>query len=85
MLLSLCLLAFAPLPAIVRITDQSDNWHREQPETRDLTNICRADALKALVNQSRDSLGGVKGEPIDIEYHRLRASEQYPNSRLPSA
>ncbi len=85
LLLSLCLLVLAPLPAAARITGQPDNWHREQPETRDLASIRRAGVLKVLVNQSRNSSGEVKGEPIGVEYRRLRAFEQYLNSRSPSA
>ena len=85
LLLSLCLLVLAPWPAAARITGQPDNWHREQPETRDLASIRRAGVLKVLVNQSRNSSGEVKGEPIGVEYRRLRAFEQYLNSRSPSA
>lgn len=85
LLLSLCLLVLAPLPAAARITGQPDNWHREQPETRDLASIRRSGVLKVLVNQSRNSSGEVKGEPIGVEYRRLRAFEQYLNSRSPSA
>lgn len=85
LLLSLCLLVLAPLPAAARITGQPDNWHKEQPETRDLASIRRAGVLKVLVNQSRNSSGEVKGEPIGVEYRRLRAFEQYLNSRSPSA
>jgi membrane-bound lytic murein transglycosylase MltF len=34
-----------------------------------------------LVNQSRNSSGEVKGEPVGVEYYRLRALEHYLNAR----
>ncbi|EJL02461.1 transglycosylase, SLT family [Pseudomonas fluorescens Q2-87] len=47
--------------------------------TRDLAQIRSSRVLKVLVNQSRNSSGEVQGEPIGVEYHRLRAFEQYLN------
>ncbi|MGV8267699.1 transglycosylase SLT domain-containing protein, partial [Pseudomonas aeruginosa] len=85
LLLSLCLLVLARLTAAARITGKTDNWNREQPDTRDLASIRRAGVLKVLVDQSRHSSGDVKGEQIGVEYRRLRAFEQYLNSRSPSA
>ncbi|MDT1028332.1 lytic transglycosylase F, partial [Pseudomonas paraeruginosa] len=66
-------------------TGQTDTWQRDQPETRDLASIRRSGVLKVLVNQSRNSSGEVTGEPIGVEYRRLRAFEQYLNSRSPCA
>jgi membrane-bound lytic murein transglycosylase MltF len=37
--------------------------------------------LRVLVNQSRNSSGEVKGEPVGVEYYRLRALEHYLNAR----
>jgi Predicted soluble lytic transglycosylase fused to an ABC-type amino acid-binding protein len=46
---------------------------------RDLAQIRSSRVLKVLVNQSRNSSGEVQGQPIGVEYHRLRAFEQYLN------
>ncbi len=35
--------------------------------------------MRVLVNQSRNSSGEVQGQAIGVEYHRLRAFEQYLN------
>ncbi|NRH29178.1 transglycosylase SLT domain-containing protein [Pseudomonas sp. MS19] len=47
--------------------------------TRDLENIRASGELRVLINQSRNSSGEVKGESIGVEYHRLRAYEQFLN------
>lgn len=46
---------------------------------RDLAQIRSSRVLKVLVNQSRNSSGEVQGQSIGVEYHRLRAFEQYLN------
>lgn len=48
---------------------------------RDLQQVRASKVLRVLVNQSRNSSGEVKGEPVGIEYYRLRALEHYLNAR----
>ncbi|NUT77338.1 transglycosylase SLT domain-containing protein [Pseudomonas sp. C1C7] len=48
-------------------------------KVRDLTEIRSSRVLRVLVNQSRNSSGEVQGQSIGVEYHRLRAFEQYLN------
>lgn len=50
-------------------------------KVRDLQQIRTSKVLRVLVNQSRNSSGEVKGEPVGIEYYRLRALEHYLNAR----
>ncbi|MDD1978677.1 MltF family protein [Pseudomonas tussilaginis] len=50
-------------------------------QARDLAQIRSSRVLNVLVNQSRNSSGEVKGEPVGVEYHRLRAFEHYLNAR----
>ncbi len=50
-------------------------------QARDLAQIRSSKVLRVLVNQSRNSSGEVKGEPVGIEYHRLRALEHHLNAR----
>lgn len=50
-------------------------------KVRDLQQIRSSQVLRVLVNQSRNSSGEVKGEPVGIEYYRLRALEHYLNAR----
>ncbi|MEF3392383.1 hypothetical protein, partial [Klebsiella pneumoniae] len=53
-----------------------------EPDTvRDLQQIRTSQVLRVLVNQSRNSSVEVKGEPVGIEYYRLRALEHYLNAR----
>ncbi|HKS11477.1 MAG TPA: transglycosylase SLT domain-containing protein [Pseudomonas sp.] len=52
-------------------------------KARDLAQIRSSKVLRVLVNQSRNSSGVVKGEPVGVEHHRLRALEHYLNARLP--
>lgn len=46
-------------------------------KVRDLAQIRTSKVLRVLVNQSRNSSGEVKGEPVGIEYYRLRALEHF--------
>ena len=46
---------------------------------RDLAAVRASGQLRVLVNQSRNSSGEARGEPIGVEYRRLRAFEQYLN------
>ena len=48
---------------------------------RDLQQVRASKVLRVLVNQSRNSSGEVKGEPVGIEYYRLSALEHYLNAR----
>lgn len=48
---------------------------------RDLQQIRSTKVLRVLVNQSRNSSGEIKGEPVGIEYYRLRGLEHYLNAR----
>ena len=50
-------------------------------KARDLEQIRSSKVLRVQVNQSRNSSGEVKGEPVGIEYYRLRALEHYLNAR----
>ncbi|MHC5350226.1 MltF family protein [Metapseudomonas furukawaii] len=78
LLILLCLLALLPLPASARLGGAPEVW--QQPvEARDLAQIRRSGVLKVLVNQSRNSSGQVKGESVGVEYHRIRAFQQYLN------
>src|SRR3546814_426423 len=74
--LLLCLLAFAPWPAVARVMGPA--W-QPADTVRDLAEIRRSGVLRVLVNQSRNSSGEVKGEAIGVEYVRLRAFEQFLN------
>jgi len=75
--LLLCLLVLAPWPAVARVMGPPA-W-QSADTVRDLADIRRSGVLRVLVNQSRNSSGEVKGEPIGVEYVRLRAFEQYLN------
>ena len=75
--LLLCLLAFAPWPAVARVMGPQA-W-QSADTVRDLAEIRRSGVLRVLVNQSRNSSGEVKGQAIGVEYVRLRAFEQFLN------
>ncbi|WP_457969954.1 transglycosylase SLT domain-containing protein [Pseudomonas sp. R4-84] len=76
-LLVLCCSLFLPMPAEARLPGP---LQAVAPGTvRDLAQIRDSRVLKVLVNQSRNSSGEVQGQPIGVEYHRLRAFEQYLN------
>lgn len=78
LVLLLCLLMLLPVAAVARVAGPPEAW--QQPGTvRDLAEIRRSGVLRVLVNQSRNSSGEVKGQAIGVEYHRLRALEQYLN------
>lgn len=78
LLMLLCLLAWLPLPASARLAGSPEGW-RGAESVRDLAAIRASGQLRVLVNQSRHSSGVVGGESIGVEYHRLRAFEQYLN------
>ncbi|ROM71224.1 lytic transglycosylase F [Pseudomonas brassicacearum] len=76
-LLLLCCSLLLPMPAEARLPGPVQ---AVSPGTvRDLAQIRSSRVLKVLVNQSRNSSGEVQGQPIGVEYHRLRAFEQYLN------
>ncbi|WP_166366121.1 transglycosylase SLT domain-containing protein [Pseudomonas akapageensis] len=79
LLIVLCLGLLASWPAAARLAGPQE---AVRPGTvRDLAEIRGSRVLRVLVNQSRNSSGEVQGEPIGVEYHRLRAFEQYLNGR----
>lgn len=55
--------------------------HVPASQVRDLAQIRSSKVLRVLVNQSRNSSGEVKGEPVGVEHHRLRGLEHYLNAR----
>ncbi|MBO3274640.1 MltF family protein [Pseudomonas schmalbachii] len=79
LLLLLSLVALLPQPAAARLTSQPEHWEQKSADSRDLAGIRRDGVLRVLVNQSRNSFGEIQGEPIGVEYRRLRAFEQYLN------
>ena len=76
-LLLLCCSLLLPLPALARLAGPLQAVPTTQ--VRDLAAIRSSRVLKVLVNQSRNSSGEVQGQAIGVEYHRLRAFEQYLN------
>ncbi|MDR6713429.1 membrane-bound lytic murein transglycosylase MltF [Pseudomonas hunanensis] len=66
-------------PASARLPGPQQAATSSQP--RDLAQIRSTKVLRVLVNQSRNSSGEIKGEPVGVEYHRLRALEHYLNGR----
>ena len=70
----------AAAPAIARETGPLQ--HVPASQSRDLAQIRASKVLRVLVNQSRNSSGEVKGEPVGIEYYRLRALEHFLNARV---
>ena len=73
----LCLMLSLPFSASARIAGPQEVT--APASTRDLPSIRSSGELRVLVNQSRNSSGEVKGQSIGVEYHRLRALEQYLN------
>jgi len=78
LLLLVCLLSLLPLPATARLAGPPEAWQRPG-EARDLPQVRSSGVLRVLVNQSRNSSGEVNGQPIGVEYLRLRAFEHYLN------
>lgn len=77
LLFVLCLLALWPFSAVARVAGPPE---AAQPiAARDLASIRRSGELRVLINQSRNSSGEIRGQNIGVEYHRLRAFEQYLN------
>ncbi|RRV05167.1 lytic transglycosylase F [Pseudomonas sp. v388] len=77
-----CLLATSPLAAAAVTAGPEAVQHESQ--ARDLPAIRDKNVLRVLVNQSRNSSGGVKGQEIGVEYHRLQAFEHYLNKHAPN-
>lgn len=73
----LCLSLLVPLPAMARLAGPVEAV--QMGKVRDLAQIRSSRVLRVLVNQSRNSSAQVQGENIGMEYHRLRAFEQYLN------
>jgi len=76
-LLLLCGALLLPLPAVARLAGPVEA--AAPSSVRDLAEIRGSRTLRVLVNQSRNSSGEVQGQSIGVEYHRLRAFEQYLN------
>jgi len=75
-----CLMALTPLPANAVLAGPPVVMKKSQ--VRDLAAIRSSKVLRVLVNQSRNSWGEVQGEDIGVEYHRLKAFEQYLNDHV---
>ena len=73
----LCLSLLVPLPALARLAGPVEAV--QTGKVRDLAQIRSSRVLRVLVNQSRNSSAQVQGQNIGMEYHRLRAFEQYLN------
>ena len=71
------LLALWPLSGVAR--PAGPEAVRQPAQVRDLDAIRQHKVLRVLVNQSRNSSGGMKGQEIGVEYHRLQAFEKYLN------
>ncbi|AZL68057.1 MltF family protein [Pseudomonas oryziphila] len=67
-------------PATAR--EPGPQQHVPAGQARDLAQIRSSQVLRVLVNQSRNSSGEVKGEPVGVEYYRLRALEHALNARF---
>lgn len=78
-LLLLCCSLLLPMPADARLAGPLQAV--PAAKVRDLADIRSSRVLRVLVNQSRNSSGEVQGQSIGVEYHRLRAFEQYLNGR----
>ena len=76
-LLILCLTLLLPMAAVARLDGPLQVT--KPGKVRDLAQIRSSRTLRVLVNQSRNSSGEVQGQAIGVEYHRLRAFEQYLN------
>ena len=76
-LILLCGSLLLPMPAVARLAGPLQAV--PAVKVRDLQEIRSSRVLKVLVNQSRNSSGEVQGQSIGVEYHRLRAFEQYLN------
>ena len=76
-LLLLCCSLLLPMSAVARLPGPLQAVPASK--VRDLAEIRSSRVLRVLVNQSRNSSGEVQGQAIGVEYHRLRAFEQYLN------
>ncbi|WP_460120577.1 MltF family protein [Pseudomonas sp. H3_G09] len=76
-LLLLCAALLLPMTAAARLPGPLQAVPASK--VRDLSDIRSSRVLRVLVNQSRNSSGEVQGQAIGVEYHRLRAFEQYLN------
>lgn len=77
----LYLLILLPLPAAARLAGPQEVW-QSPGQVRDLAQVRSSGVLRVLINQSRNSSGEVQGQPIGIEYRRLRAFERYLNRNV---
>lgn len=80
-LLTILLLCGLALPQAANSREPGPQQHVSTSKARDLEQIRATKVLRVLVNQSRNSSGEVKGEPVGVEYYRLRALEHALNAR----
>lgn len=80
-LLTILLLCGLALPQAANAREPGPQQHVSTSKARDLEQIRATKVLRVLVNQSRNSSGEVKGEPVGVEYYRLRALEHALNAR----
>ncbi|TFF42064.1 transglycosylase SLT domain-containing protein [Pseudomonas sp. RIT623] len=81
-LLTILMLSGLALAAPAHAGEAGPQQHVAASNARDLAQIRASKVLRVLVNQSRNSSGEVKGEPVGVEYYRLRALEHYLNARV---
>lgn len=81
-LLTVLMLSGLALAVPVAAGQAGPPQHVPAGKARDLAQIRSSKVLRVLVNQSRNSSGEVKGEPVGVEYYRLRALEHYLNARV---
>ena len=81
-LLTILMLSGLALAAPAHAGEAGPQQHVPASNARDLAQIRASKVLRVLVNQSRNSSGEVKGEPVGVEYYRLRALEHYLNARV---
>jgi membrane-bound lytic murein transglycosylase MltF len=78
-LLPMAALSDTALPDAAPVAGPQAVQHTTQ--VRDLDAIRDKQVLRVLVNQSRNSSGGVKGQEIGVEFQRLQAFEHYLNAQ----
>lgn len=77
-----CLLAPLPATALAATAPMAGpEAVQHTTQVRDLDAIRDKQVLRVLVNQSRNSSGGVEGQEIGVEYQRLQAFEHYLNAQ----
>lgn len=75
--LFLLLVLLLPLSAVARLAEPQEDWR----DVRDLAQIRQSGVLRVALEHSRHVSGEVAGQSVGVELRRLRAFEQYLNSR----